>query len=296
MTTNRATTIILVGIAILEGSYTTAQNIPPQSRSIGIVDGRPLTPNVTREAAVARFRAKNLRPPSGPADEQQVASLFSRATCDYIEGQIHASAVTAQKRRFAISASAAEGEALRLQYWTLHDAQAEAKQSQDNSIAVVTALNQVYESGMDSQEAYKKFIEPHGLPQSLWQANLEEGRTREGRAKLARPATLTADSIKNTLGGAQAEVQLLEKQRLDEAVDQEIARRDATFRTYVDELHSKTIRPNPFESQTRGMATDHRAYIETKRAEWWQSHASEVNLVLFDPALADSCGLKAAAR
>lgn len=291
MSTARAIVVIAVGGFVLNLGHTTAQDKGPQPAPIGTVDGRPLAPQISRSSAVARFRLRNLRAPSGPADEQQVANLLAQATCDYIKGQIQSAAITAQERRFAISVSTAEGEALWRQYWTLHDAEAEAKTARDNATAYVMALTQVYDNGMDPQEAYQRFVRPQGIPENVWQANLELGRTPEGRAKLGALGSVTADALRKSASGVQAQVGLLEKQRLDDAVDQEIASTDPTFRAYVDELHRNTTKPTPFSSTTKMQPLDQKKYIDTKRAEWWASRYAEVNLVLYDASIATQCGL-----
>lgn len=83
---------------------------------------------------------------------------------------------------------------------------------------------------------------------------------------------------------------MLVRQKLDIAIDDEIARYDDRFRTMLAEVRRNTQRPSPFQTRTR-MSPAQKAYLEQKRWEWWAARYSEVSVVLYDPSFWESCDL-----
>ena len=285
----RASVIISVSAVILDSGYTVAQDGTGQASAIGLIDGQPLgRSTLGREAAVGSFRVRHLRAPNGPADEREMTDWLAGMQCDSIRIAITGAARATQMRRFGISATPQEVKAAGDAYWRGHDPEADAKKQRDDAAALVTALTEVYEHGMDQQRAYEKYLAPRGYPVAAWQGNLNVGRTPEGRASMARLETLTADEL--VRGSVRLDTKRVERDHLDAAVDQNIASTDPTFRAYLDELRRGPSGGSPPSATAPAVPVEHRKYVMTKRAEWWQAREAEVKVVLYDPALAQQCG------
>lgn len=256
----------------------------------GTINGQPLAVAPPQRAqAAAKFRLKHLRAPDGAADEQEVAALMQQSQCERIQGAIQRAAVADQKQRFGISVTASEAEALQKEYWRLHDPQAEAAKTKGDYTALVEALTQVYEKGADPQQAYNQYLAPRGYAQSAWQMNLEAGRTAEGRAALGRLAGITAGALQQA--DPKAYGGILEKQRLDAAVDNDLASQDPTFRKYLDVLRQAERVIPPFQTGSAPVPMEALKYASTKRNAWWQARYAEVKVVLTDPQLAARCAI-----
>jgi hypothetical protein len=268
---------------------------PPQGRIIGTVDGQPLRYSPPdRTVAIAAFRSQHLRAPDGPADQAEVDAFLLRGQCLTITRAISGAARAAQIRRLGISWTPAEAEALRSDYLRLHDPAAALKKQQDDLAVLVVALNEVYDHGMDQRQAYEKYLAPRSYPQQNWQAMLEVERTPEARAQLVRQANIPRDTVQSpglsSFGG------MLERQRLDDAVDQAIAATDDTFRGYLQEETRAIIVKSPLETRSSGIASTHMNYLKAKRAEWWQAREAEIKVVIDDAAFAKQCGIGADGR
>jgi hypothetical protein len=150
------------------------------------------------------------------------------------------------------------------------------------------------DQGQDPDKVYQAQIAPLGQPKNVWEANLVQWRDPESRAKLAKTAAtftkLTAADMNK--GMAKATQELLEKQKLDDAVDTQLAAEDPQFRTYLDEWRKGFVRPTPFEWKgPSNMEASHLNYLKAKRDEFWRARYAEQQVTLNDPTLADQCNL-----
>jgi len=274
----------IVALGFLAGAAAWCQSVT------GSAAGQPLAvPPPLRAAVVGKFWVQHGRAPAG---EQEIQEAMARQQCDDLRGQIMAAEVKFQKARFGISASAEEGAALSKIYWNLHDPEAEASKIRADARVLGAALAQVYDQGRSAEPIYRDLIAPTGMPQAIWQSNLELGRNAEFRAKLGRvAANTTAQAVMK--GTDKTNVALVERRRLDDAVDRELTAQDPEFGRYLDVLHRTTRVINPFESQGSGMPPDQMIYIQRKRAEWWQARYAETKVVVNDPTLRDRCRLDA---
>jgi hypothetical protein len=143
--------------------------------------------------------------------------------------------------------------------------------------------------GMDQQQAYEKYLAPRAYPAQTWQAMLELERTPEARVKLRREAAVPPDVLRNANPSKFGAV--LERQRLDDAVNRTIAASDARFRAYLDEEYRAIISKSPLETRSSGIARPHMDYLQAKRIEWSQAREAEIKVVINDSALAKQCGM-----
>lgn len=263
----------------------TAQQSPANAQAVGAVNTTPLRISLaSRPVAVTQFRAKHLRGPEGPADEAEIKSIMQDNECRQIHGAVDQAAVQAQVTRLRITVSDAEAQTRNAEYWRMNSAQAELDQFSANANAMAKALSDVYERGQDPDRVYQEQLAPRGYPRSAWQGNLEAGRTAEGRARFAVPPGASADAVvKGTLHLIK---QRIERERLDAAVDDQIAPQDPQFRADLDEERQHAKHPSSSSKEISGVRAAHLEYLRAGRAAYWQARHAEVKVALFDPALA----------
>jgi hypothetical protein len=157
---------------------------------------------------------------------------------------------------------------------------------------------QVFEKGLDQQAAYDQYLKPFNIPEAAWQGYLERGQTAEVRARIARNAAAQASVAAETLEAADVEPvrMLLEKQRLDDAIDSAIASADPSFHEYLNEEKQATITKSPLLTRSFGIPPAHGRYLQSARTQWWAAQESEVKVVLSDPPLAQQCGTRSGAH
>jgi hypothetical protein len=285
----RASVVIFASALLLNLRQTAAQSVSASTPVIGTVNGQPLHGSNDRTGAVTRFRITHLRAPSSAADEQEIDETVAKSQCGNIRASITIAATTTETRRLGITAPPEEVQKLKAAYLKSHDLDAEAKQERDETAALITALNEVYEHGMDQHQAYEKYLAPRGYLEGAWQGNLASGSSPEWRSKWVLREGITAAALSQGLDAPLT--RRVEREHLDAAVDKQIASVDQTFRAYLDEERQGTVAISPFETSTRGASAAHMQYLRTKRAEWWQAREAEVKVVINDPALAKQCGM-----
>jgi hypothetical protein len=287
MSIRRASVVIFSAALLLNLRETAAQTATSDTPLIGSVNGQPLRASSDRAGAVTVFRIAHLRAPSSAADELEISDGLAKSQCQGITGTIAVAAQATQMSRLGMTAPPEEVKELKAAYLKAHDPEAEAKKVRDDATALIAALTEVYEHGMDPQQAYKRYLAPSGYPQAAWQGNLVPGSAPEWRAKWASRERITAKMIADGIDPSLT--RLVERRHLDAAVDQQIASSDPTFRAYLDEERLGTVK-NGIETHIRGIAA-HGDYLRSKRAEWWQAREAEVQVVIYDPALAKQCAI-----
>jgi hypothetical protein len=289
LTNSFRSAVVIFAVVLFVSIEAAAQNASAPQKIIGSLDGQPLQAGAYgRGPAVSAFRMAHSRAPGGPADEQELTNWIAKAQCDGIRSAIAAEARSTQKRLLGTSAPPQEVQALKAAYLASHDLEADAKKEREDANALVTALTEVYEHGMDQQKAYETYLAPRKYLQAAWQGNLNAGSTAEGRAQMRRDS-VSAAWLAQALDGPLA--QRVEREHLNAAVDAAIASSDPTFRTYLDEEKRGTVK-TPLETKTSTPSAAHDKYLRTKRAEWWAAREAEVRVVLFDASIAQRCGIK----
>ena len=268
-----------------------------QGRIIGTVDGLPLIERgLDRTIAIAAFRSQHSRPPEGPADQAEVDGFLARSQCLTITSAITGAARTAQIRHFKISWTTAEAEALRAEYLRLHDPETGLKKQQDDMSALATALAEVYEHGMDQQQAYEKYM---ALPQLPAAELAGDARTANGPGKRGRrwrsglPSRQTPCAVPTRPASADCWSGTSWMTRLTGASPQLIPVPRVSRRAEPRDHREVTV-GNPVLGDG---ASAHMNYLQVKRAEWWQAQReAEALFVINDPVLAKQCGIGADGR
>jgi hypothetical protein len=80
-------------------------------------------------------------------------------------------------------------------------------------------------------------------------------------------------------------------QKLDNAVDQILAKNDATFKVVFDRWKaSERIGPNHAVQHSGPL--EEQQYMDKQRASWWKGRVSMLTVTLNDPTLAARCNLR----
>lgn len=200
--------------------------------------------------------------------------------CANIKAQIEHVARESQKHQFGIVATDDDLKLAAQNYWKEHDAAAELAQQQKTWNTLNLAAAQVLDNHQDAHTVYMNLIAPSRLPENLWQKDLALWSQPEGRAKLQKQAafydSMTVNAYKQAFDSAAR--QIVEKQKLDAAVDTQLAAGDPTFREYLQE-----------EQQHKPMLDGHMQYVEQKRNDFWQARYAQQQVTLNDPSLAQQC-------
>src|SRR5579883_586299 len=272
--------LVTAGLLLL-GAVASCQT---EGSTVGTADGIPLKePAPPRAGAIGAFWAKQGRKPT----ENEIQSLQAQQACEDLKGQIEAAAIRRQMARFGIAASKEEVDVLSEAYWSEHKPQEEAQKYNNGRHALSQALARVYEKGEDPEAVYRSWAVPAGISRSAWESELELGRSTEYRTKLAG-ANFTAEGF--IKGVADSNTKLVERRKLDEAVDRELAAQDPMFARYLDTVERNTQVISPFESRSASLPPEAVNYVRAKRAEWWKARYAETKVVLNNPALASRCG------
>jgi hypothetical protein len=303
MSTHRKSVSIAAGVALLWCGAAPGQQVAgtaaERSPVVGTADSQPLKrPKVDRSRAVVTFRQHFLRAPNDAADEKVVQSSLAQMTCSDLQGQVRAVLTAELKTKFGVTATTDEAKAVSEEYWAKPNALPDVRRSGEINAALAQGLTQVFEKGMDPSGAYEKYLKPLNIPESAWQGYLERGQTPEARARIAQNAATQTSVSAETLQAADVEPfrLMIEKQRLDDAIDEAIASADPTFLEYLNEKKRATTIKSPLLTRSTGIPKAHESYLSSIRAQWWSARQSEVKVVLTDQPLAQQCGASLGVR
>jgi hypothetical protein len=262
---------------------------------IGTINGQPIF-GKNPQRTIDSFISKHGKPPASSADQQELASIAAQDNCNIVRDKVSQVAEAGLKTRYAIAVSPEEV-AVSKQYWQTHDPNAELQQSQTQYTTWSQAATDLYEKNQGPEAVYQAVIKPfdssRGVPEQAsrlaYQANLVRWRDPAVRAKLASSAvhwnkTTVADRKK---GQDRADQLLLEKRKLEDAIDNQLAAQDPQFRSDLAQLRQTRAAQynNPWLERP---GSD---YMKQKRGEFWQAHYAQQQVTLNDPKLADQCQL-----
>ena len=286
---------ITIATCILLSSALFAQTATTVKPS-GTVNGKPIPQEIfnwPRERAVDSFILKNGREPSSPADEQAVDAIAHQQQCDRLKAFIEQTTRDSVAQQLGIVVTQTDIQAAR-EWLTREDPAIQAARIHQTGAAVLGALAAVFDQHRDPDQVYSQMLAPIGLPKNLWKAYLHDAATPDGRANLTKLYTpqlmTTAETLKKSMESSDILIRLATKNKLDEAVDEQIAAGDPTFRNYLQEQSARSQNLNP---KQQWMPASHFAYLKQKRAEFWKAQISKVQVFLSDPSIAKSCGLGA---
>lgn len=282
-----AVLIALATLLLQNGTVKAESEDRPQ---IGTLNGQPLL-GAKRSHAINTFIAKHNQMPSSAADNQEVADIATRQTCPIIEGAIRNAARDAEKRSLGIYVSPEEIAQASKAYWALHgDPKAEFTHEQTRRLTLYQAETAVFDQHQDPEAVYQKLLAPIGESHTGWEADLRQWQwqwpqIRDSVAKEA--AVVAAWTLEGYMKAKDAASQkLLEDQKLDDSVDDQLATQDSQFRADLSEYRKH--RNGNIWLRNGAPAS---AYIAQKRNEFWLSRYAQQQLTLNDPKLANQCEL-----
>jgi len=269
-----------------------AQSGAPAAHS-GTIDGVAIRANAINgspDEAVAKFIADHLRQPT-VADQQELAANQQQTVCRHLKSAISQAAVNRAKAELHISATDQEIADQRQQL-NLHapDPQQSWAWEHERTQALVAGLTAVYDQAQDPQQVYQQMIGPHGITQKEWLPDVYVYRTKEARDKLAQKLNLTPDYYARGLASFDVRY-YVEGQKLEAAIDQQIAATDPTFETYLNEYAAKVQHPDPTNPTSTSVVLPHGhlQYLAQARAAWWKAESAKVQVTLSDPTISSRC-------
>jgi hypothetical protein len=192
------------------------------------------------------------------------------------------------KQELGVYATDDEVEAARKKAMAQVDPTADWTADRERTEALSAALAAVYDQGQDPAKVFQSMVKPHGIDEGTWTHYLYKGQSREQRQKIAKSAP-TLEDVERARNFYDARP-TVENQKLDAAVDDRIASADPMFQIYLKEWNTKLQNPDP---KSHWISLEHKQYIDSKRAAWWNSEVSKLTVTLSDPSLVNGCGLSA---
>ena len=248
---------LLLSALALANAQAPARRAP--GARFGSIDGVAIPAtvlNVPRETAVARFVARNSKQPT--ADEARAAQ--QQMVCERLRAAVQQAARSRAKTELGITASDAEVEARRKMLFA--NAANVAEQEKRYRARLQAAINDPNRSAADRQKAARDLAAATPAMFAKLQANYN-----------ARPA--------------------VEMEKTDAAVDAQLAARDPTFKTSLDDWNAHLKHPAQNQTSVGPIGADVKEYLDKQRAAWWQAETGKLQVTLSDPTLYTSCALRA---
>jgi hypothetical protein len=256
--------------------------------SWGSVNGVPLPASAFASAtnqASRVFERMHGRGATSPADIDEVAVQARNIQC----GHLRSAVADAARARALVELGVRVNQAdLDLALKQIHpgDPVAAVAATREHAALIEQALAAVYDQAQPAGQVYQTLLATKGISQQEWSADLETGRTREGRTMLARG--LTATPAEYSKGVSAAQQTLAASTKLDGTIDSMLAAKDPVFDTYLK--HWEASRPNP-DSTFHSLPTNEKDYLDRAVAAWWKGELSKQTIVLSDPSLVSACAL-----
>lgn len=148
------------------------------------------------------------------------------------------------------------------------DKDAAVQQQREMIGPLLSALQAVYEKGMDEQAAYEQFV-ARSMSREEWTIQLHYYRTPARRQILVNTMSQGASDLSRPDAGF---ADVLRQEKMNDAVDREIAIGDAEFRRYREALAKGEKPEGRFPPN----------YLEMKRHEWWADQYRKANITVMD--------------
>jgi hypothetical protein len=240
--------------------------------------------NIPRETAIAVHMSDHSQPPT----DAEIQAIQDKMVCSKLQIEVMQATRDRAKRELGVSASKSEVEAARPRYPTAQNSQT---QYRERLQALVVGLTAVYDQGRDPEQVYQQLVAPHHVVREDWQQNLYTGRTKEARQKLAQQlAAATPEAF------AKAEANFdpryaVELDKLDAAIDAQLAANDPKFKAYLSEYNAHVTHPAPNRTHVVDVPTGVQKYLDQKRNAWWMAERAKLIVSLSDPSLYAACNL-----
>ena len=293
---------IIFVIAILVGTTAAFQlrdaDVSADERTqIGTINGKPLL-GAKPSQALNTFTMKHGQPPATDTDRQELAAITTKNDCEAVNTAIKGAARDSEKARLGVYVSPDEVAEATKQYWAIHDPSQDMQKQRAHWIANSQAASAVFDQHQDPEKVYQTLLAPIGENHQAWEINLKRWSRPEARAALTKMAAAASNwNVETFKKGMQSSAQqMLERRKVDDAVDSQLAAQDSHYRTDLAE-QKKGASGNIWQGR-EGPQSD---YLIQKRQQFWQSRYAEQQVKLNDPNLAtqcqlDSIGVKVAAK
>ena len=265
----------------------------------GTINGPPLPGtvlNVPRQSAVNAFVLAHQRKPASDADEKEVDTKWHQIQCDRLKGALMRAAREVVKQQLGVVVTEHDLEAAK-KIVQLRDPVGQAAALRNRAAAILEAISAVYDQHQDPAQVYDRILAKQQIPKELWTVQLNQSSTPAGRQalekKLHGQLTITNEAVMKAVSSLELWRGPAERMKLDDAVDQDIAAHDPTFRTYLAEY--KTFSEER-HTKHAGLPLDHKQYLDNKRASFWNLQTAQLNVHLSDASIQTACGSGTAIR
>jgi hypothetical protein len=255
----------------------------------GTIEGKAIPDKAfasSRDASVQRLTLAGNRAPS----EAQIQADMQQQICGTLRGAVQEAATENAIRDLGITVTPEEETAARAAAPLPNASQ--IQWYRDRQTLIPHALAEVYEQGQDQHQVFLKELQPHGFREQEWDFFLSQGKTPEGRAKIAqqyqRAVEATQEVVQKGWGATFNPRRMIEKRKLDAEIDRRLSLDDPQFRVNIQDYQAKGNDPDP---KKRTVPVAEARYLDSRRAQWWQTLVSKMSVVLNDPTLKAKCGL-----
>ena len=276
MTTSRCRTLvratlvsavsIVIGLALAESSA----RGPEVAAVVEGVAVRMSDIAVSEEEAGFRFRMAKGREPRTSEDERHVEALRADLALRHLAARIRSIVFEKQRHRLGIVVTDAEVSEKWRSLTRGLDLSKAIEQQRASLGPLLSALTAVYEKGEDKNVAYEKHLAGRMTP-TEWEVQLRYYRTANRRKILVDAVKQTPDDLRKPDPGVRP---MLIQEKMNDAIDSEIAREDAEFREYKRLIAAKS----PAEMLQRFG----RNYLGAKRDAWWRDRYREADIAIVD--------------
>jgi hypothetical protein len=276
----------LILTAAVSAGCMAAQHWTGSEHVFGTVLGRTITfRSASRPAAEARLSSLRGGQPVAASDEAEVSRAQAQLECGTITAQIRDAVLARLKQSQGISVTDADVTEEAKAELAHMDFQAAAAKQQALNTTMSEALSRVYDRGEDPDAVFASLVSAKGYSKATWQSYLAQGKAAPFRQYLSQASAPFPKPSDTTLrSGARS---TLERRKLDEAIDRDLAAHDPDFKAYLSEMQASQAAHPDHQSFT--IKADHYRYIKAKRDNWWKAQYSQVDILVTDKEEAGRC-------
>ncbi len=223
-----------------------------------------------------RFKLTHGHEPQSEVEVRAVEQLQVELEQRRLAEKLHRTIYEGQRKRLGVDASAAEVATRWGELTKSADPEAAAAKQKAMLSRVLDALTRVYQQGENSDVVYERLL-AHDITKQEWEVHLHYFNTVRRRQILEKQIAKSASEFTKPDAGIRA---LIVQEKMQNAIDREIARVDPTFARYLE--LSKTDPKNVWLSR---LPSD---YAEAKRHEWWVQRYRESNIRIREPRYRDA--------
>jgi hypothetical protein len=227
---------------------------------------------VPYSSAVKRFESENGRSPSGPEDEAAVEQIRRESETSNLRKRIESAIRDAEAARLGVAVSQEEISERIDRLLASRDSNVVVDRRNQKLQRLLNALNEVYNNGADPNDVYERKLKEF-YSTDEWLAAQRQFRDENARHVLEQSIVgATRETLESDVGSLRS---LLLAEKLDKAIDQEIAREDDEYDQYLAATSKK--------HGDDGFRRPDRSFEWMKRQEWWESRHAAANVEILDP-------------